>query len=213
MSDPTAAGLVPPGPRPQHKRKLSNYLLDKKLQLRYVLIVTLLSGLIAGALGFMIYQQRRAASESIEADLMMLTQKTAQDGFQEEIASDLQSDDRALVYRMIAIGLGLVVILSLYLLVMTHKVAGPLYKVSMYFERMAEGRLGTITALRQGDLLQDFFVTFRTAHEAVRERAVADVAQLERAIAALRESAARDDLASELAALDQLVARRKKQLA
>ncbi len=30
------------GGRPKYKRKLSNYLLDKKLQLRYVLLVTIL---------------------------------------------------------------------------------------------------------------------------------------------------------------------------
>ena len=53
----------------EYKRKLSNYLLDKKLQLRYVLLVTILSGVIAGALGYLIYQQKRAASESIEKDL------------------------------------------------------------------------------------------------------------------------------------------------
>ena len=69
MSDPTAATgakTSPSAPRPRYKRKLSNYLLDKKLQLRYVLVVTILSGVIAGAHGFMIYPQRRAASESIE---------------------------------------------------------------------------------------------------------------------------------------------------
>jgi len=63
LSDPTAATGAPASPRPRYKRKLSNYLLDKKLQLRYVLIVTVLSGVIAGALGFMIYQQRREAMQ------------------------------------------------------------------------------------------------------------------------------------------------------
>ena len=65
MSDPTAAtGLPSPATRTRHKRKLSNYLLDKSLQLRYILLVTLLSAAIASALGYMIYDQRRAASES-----------------------------------------------------------------------------------------------------------------------------------------------------
>src|SRR5690242_4771574 len=56
-------------PRPRYKRKLSNYLLDKKLQLRYVMFVTILSGAIAGSLGYLIYQQRHTASASIESDL------------------------------------------------------------------------------------------------------------------------------------------------
>jgi hypothetical protein len=219
LSDPTAAtgpGL-PAGPRTKYKRRLSNYLLDKKLQLRYVLVVTILSGVIAGSLGFMIYQQRRAASESIEQDLQVLTQKMSQDSFREEIASGLQSDDRALVYKMAIVGILLVVILSGYLVIMTHKVAGPLFKVSMYFERMSEGKLGNVTPLRQGDMLQDFFATFKEMHEAVRAGAVADADQMEKLIATLREAGASGEakslLVEELDSLERHVAQRRKQLA
>lgn len=218
MSDPTAAtGLPAPGPagpRTPYKRKLTNYLLDKKLQLRYVLVVTLLSGLIAGALGFMIFQQERASSASIERDLQELTQRdSSQDKFQAEVASDLESGDRALVYKMVAVGLGLVIILSLYLVIMTHKVAGPLFKVSMYFDRMADGRLGVVTPLRHGDMLQDFYATFKDTHEAIRARELADAAAIDRAVGALRKDPAGTALAAELDALAAHVAQRKQQLA
>ena len=227
MSDPTAATGVPggnakPAPRPRYKRKLSNYLLDKKLQLRYVLLVTILSGVIAGALGYMIYQQKRLASESIEKDLASLTQAdSTQEDFQEHVASGLESEDRALVYKMAGVGVGLVVILSLYLLIMTHKVAGPLYKVSMYFDRMAVGRLGVVTPLREGDMLQDFYLNFKDMHDAVRARAQADASALERALEALRDSKNQADYRGEArakmdAALDELdkhLIERKKQLA
>ena len=214
MSDPTAAtpGLPSTAPRPKYKRRLSNYLLDKKLQLRYVLVVTILSGVIASALGFLIYQQNRAASESIEEDLKVLTQRSAQDGLQEQISSDLQSDDRELIYKMALIGLGLVLILSMYLVVMTHRVAGPLFKISMYFERMAEGRIGKVTPLRNGDLLQDFYAQFKAMHESVRAREIADAEAMEAALAKLRASAAGGKLAGELDALEQHVAQLRKQL-
>ena len=221
MSDPTAATGAPASPRPKYKRKVSNYLLDKKLQLRYVIVVTVLSGVIAGALGFMIYQQRRAASESIEKDLAALTQKDAsQDQFQEQIASDLASDDQALVYKMVGVGLGLVIILSLYLILMTHKVAGPLFKVSMYFDRMADGRLGIVTPLRKGDMLVDFFTSFKDMHDAVRARAQEDVIALDKAVAALRDAQSTGDyrgdaagrLTESLEALEKHVADRKGKL-
>ena len=222
MSDPTAATPAPSGPRPRYKRKLSNYLLDKKLQLRYVLLVTILSGVIAGALGSLIYQQKRAASESIEKDLQALTQADAsQEDFQEHVASGLESEDRALVYKMAGVGVGLVVILSLYLLIMTHKVAGPLYKVSMYFDRMAVGRLGVVTPLRQGDMLQDFYANFKDMHDALRARAQTDAETMEKALAALRDSKNQADYRGEarakmdeaLDALEKHLAERKKQLA
>lgn len=225
MSDPSAATAgtpASPAGRPKYKRKLSNYLLDKKLQLRYVLLVTILSGMIAGALGYMIYQQKRAASESIERDLAALTQAGAsQEDFQDTVASGLESEDRALVYKMVGVGVGLVVILSLYLLIMTHKVAGPLYKVSMYFDKMAVGKLGKVTPLRQGDMLQDFYASFHEMHDAVRARAQGDVASLDTALTALREAKNHADYRGEaqgklddaLEKLEKHLAERKKQLA
>jgi methyl-accepting chemotaxis protein len=211
LSDPTAVAGTARAPK--YKRKMSNYLLDKKLQLRYVLVVTILSAIIAGTLGFMIYDQRRLASESIESDLAALTQSDANNqSFQENVASDLESEDKALVYKMIGAGLGLIVILSLYLVIMTHKVAGPLFKVSIYFERMAEGRLGNVTPLRRGDMLVDFFDNFKTMHEAVRAREISDVAVMEKVAAGLRGG----DNRSLTEALDELAKhadKRKKQIA
>jgi hypothetical protein len=218
----TAAPAPGGGPRPKYKRKLSNYLLDKKLQLRYVLLVTILSGVIAGALGYLIYQQKRAASESIEKDLQALTHADAdQEDFQETVASGLESEDRALVYKMVGVGVGLVVILSLYLLIMTHKVAGPLFKVSMYFDRMAVGRLGVVTPLRQGDMLQDFYVNFKDMHDAVRARAISDHETLDKSLVTLREAKNKADYRGEAQskldeALDDLekhLTERKKNLA
>jgi len=203
------------GPRrTPYKRRLSNYMLDRSLQLRYVLLVTILSGVIAGSLGFLIYQQSATASDSIEADLTALTgSDSSLDDFKNQEVEQLHAGDRMLVYEMVAVGIGLVIILSAYLVIMTHKVAGPLYKVSMYFDRMAEGRLGNITALRKGDMLQDFFGNFREMHEAVRTRLQADVITMESAAAALRAKAgASNELADALDAMDKHVTQRKKQL-
>jgi nitrogen fixation/metabolism regulation signal transduction histidine kinase len=105
-----------------------------------------------------------------------------------------------------------VIILSAYLVIMTHKVAGPLFKVSSYFDQMAEGRLGTVTPLRRGDMLQDFFSDFKAMHESLRTRAQTDVAAMERAVTALRDAETGGKLDDALAALDQHIALRKKQL-
>jgi hypothetical protein len=221
VQDGKLGGDVPKGgddgggkARAVYKRRLSNYMLDKRLQLRYILLVTILSGVISGSLGYLIYQQRHAASESIERDLAALTQddQSLKD-FQHQVAAGMAAEDRALVYKMVGVGIGLVVILSLYLLIMTHKVAGPLYKISSYFDRMAEGRLGNVSALRRGDMLQDFFGNFREMHEAVRTRAQADVITMESAAVALRAKAGDSkELADALDALDKHITNRKKQL-
>ena len=222
MSEPIKAAAVdlkpagPPSKRPVYTRKLSNYLLDAKLQLPYLLFVTILSGLIAGALGWLIYNQRHTASASIVKDLAELSTTDFK-----EVANGLESDDRMLVYKMVAVGIGLVVILSAYLVIMTHKVAGPLYKVSMYFDRMADGKLGHVTPLRHGDMLQDFYLTFSEMHAAVRARFTADATEMEAALAALRDAGNQadyrgklhGDFTAELGALEQHLAARRKLLA
>ncbi len=216
MSDPTAAGLGP-GASQRYKRRLSNYLLDKKLQLRYILVVTILSGIIAGSLGWMIYNQRHTSTLSIEDDLQALVEDA--DDIK-AITGDYESEDRMLVYKMVGAGIGLVVILSLYLVIMTHKVAGPLFKTSIYFDRMAQGRLSVVTPLRRGDMLQDFFEKFKDMHDAVRQRAIEDVDAMDKALQTLRESRnagdyrgdAQQALNEELEKLEKHLAARKKQL-
>ena len=148
-------------------RKLSNYLLNKSLQLRYVAFVTVMSAVISGALGYLIWRQEADASNYVLQAFDAFTQDPELRG---AISDRLQSGDDRLILEMAAAGLGLVVVLFLYLVVMTHKVAGPLYKVSRYFDEMAVGRLGPVYALRKGDMLRDFYDKFRDMHVALRER-------------------------------------------
>ena len=221
-NDPLAAVKLP---TVRHKRRLSNYLLDKKLQLRYVLLVTILSGLITASLGWLIYQQRHKASASVEEDLIALENKFHNDrqteGLRENAAAEMASDDRNDVFTMIGVGIGLVVILSGYLLIMTHKVAGPLYKVSMYFDRMADGRVGRVTPLRKGDMLQDFYTTFCEMHDSLRARMTVDHEAMTKARDALEASRNEADyrgeqrakLDEELSTLATHLEARKKALA
>jgi hypothetical protein len=154
---------------PRKRRRLSNYLLDKSLQLRYVAIITAISAVIAGVLGYLIWLQEARASAAVMASFQA-SELAAYPGLAAEIESRLTSQDSGLAGMMVGVGVGLAFVLSLYVLLMTHKVAGPLYKVSRYFDSMSEGRLGKVTALRRGDMLMDFYDTFKRSHDAVRDR-------------------------------------------
>ncbi len=158
-----------------YKRHLSNYILDKGLQLRYVAAVTVVSVLLFGALGYMAYQQESAASRNIISTL----EDTDYDAeLKAQIVEQLTSTDQGLVLTMVIAGLGMVFALSFYLIVLTHKVAGPLFKVSKYFDEMAEGRLSQVWPLRKGDQLRDFYEKFKDMHDTLRARQSADIAAL-----------------------------------
>lgn len=157
-----------------YKRRMRNYLLDKSMQLRYVAFVTVLSAIICGALGYMIYRQEHQASSQILETLDTLGDDEYWNEVQKELGDDLSSRDTELVLTMIGVGIGLVLVLSFYLVAMTHKVAGPLYKVSGYFDKMAAGRLGEVYRLRKGDMLRDFYDKFKAMHESVRAQHLED---------------------------------------
>jgi len=155
------------------------------MQLRYVIAVTLVSMMIAGTLGYLIYRQEQGASADLVAGLADLTgdDETLKE-YQRDTEADIAARDRRLVLEMVGVGFGLTIILSGYLVIMTHKVAGPLFKVGLYMEQMAEGRVGNTTPLRKGDMLLDFYDAFREAHGAVRTRLKGDAEVMAALVAA-----------------------------
>jgi hypothetical protein len=166
----------------KHRRHLRNYLIDKSLQLRYVLVVTLVSAVIAGGLGYLLNRQETYASETIISS--MSGSEFAEDpALIAQVKDSLHSQDRSQLAIMLIMGVGLMVVLSGYLVLMTHKVAGPLYKIGLYFDRMRDGKLPKVWPLRKGDQLVDFFEQFRAMDEALRERTEQEIAAFERFVA------------------------------
>jgi nitrogen fixation/metabolism regulation signal transduction histidine kinase len=69
---------------------------------------------------------------------------------------------------------------------LTHKVAGPLHNIAATFGHIRDDQLPpTLRQLRRGDELQSFFAQFAEMYAALRARTIADIATLDRAIAAI----------------------------
>jgi hypothetical protein len=67
---------------------------------------------------------------------------------------------------------------------MTHRVAGPLFKVSLYLTKMREGRFDKVYNLRKGDQLVEFYDHFKLAHGGIVAMQHDDIARLAQVIAA-----------------------------
>jgi hypothetical protein len=89
-----------------------------------------------------------------------------------------------ILWAMIATGVLLVFGLAAYGIKMTHRVAGPLFKVSLYLTKMREGRFDKVYNLRKGDQLVEFYDHFKLAHGGIVAMQQDDIAQLARVIAA-----------------------------
>lgn len=102
-----------------------------------------------------------------------------------------------------------VVLIALIGIVFTHKIAGPVFKMTGLLNQVGKGMLYVDTGLRKGDELVSFFETFREMVERLRERQQHDATTLEQAIHALERAEVPDD---ELAKLRELHDEMQKRL-
>jgi len=125
----------------------------------------------------------------------------------------LETGRMRIFWVLIASGLVLVLGLAIYGIKMTHKVAGPLYKISLYMGKMRDGRYDKVYNLRRGDQLVDFYDHFRHAHEGVVELEKTDITRL-RAVLAAADAAklagSSPEVDAALADLRAILARKEK---
>lgn len=225
-------------PNKPHKRKLRNYLLDTRFQLRYAGMLFAVTALLSGALGFLLYRtsaslvaQSQAAVQSgqkavqvgeqvaVESEkvsevvamnmakvpdyadnpelLAMFREEqkekddvlaTQQQVLRDEAAAlsqqanAIESEQRTLlttlfiVLALLAVGVGAMGI------VFTHKVAGPIFKMTKQIREIEEGVLRVPAPLRKGDELEHFFGAFEAmvvSLRAQRERELEMLSELE----------------------------------
>lgn len=122
--------------------------------------------------------------------------------------NSLESGRLLILYVLIGTGLLLVVGLAFYGIKMTHKVAGPLFKVSLYLAKMQQGRFDKVWNLRKGDQLVDFYEHFKTAHAGVVTMEKADLVKLKAVIAAAEKAGAGEH--ATIVELREIVARKEK---
>jgi hypothetical protein len=115
-----------------------------------------------------------------------------------------------ILWAMIVTGVLLVIGLAAYGIKMTHRVAGPLFKVSLYLSKMRGGRYDKVYNLRKGDQLVEFYDHFKKAHGGVVAMQRTDIDQLSQVIAAA--DAAGEGHHPAIVELRELVARKEKSI-
>jgi len=176
----------PDRPAFARKRKLRNYLLDVGLQLRYTAFIIAVAVLLTGVLGYKVYQATQVSSRIV----MMTIQADPAAGA--ELRAQFQANDRIVLYGMAGFGVVLVLSIAAAGIWLTHKVAGPLHNIATTCGLIRDDCLPPVLRqLRRGDELQSFHAQFGEMYAALRTRAVADIAALDKAIAAIETQAAR----------------------
>lgn len=181
------------------KRRMRNFLLDKRFQLKYTGMVVAVTVVVAAVLGWFAYDYSRGQTESLSITIMM------QPELNPEAAADIESYAEARDRQVLLAIAGGILILALTLgftgIVVTHKVVGPSYKMRRLFREVAAGHLKVDSKLRKGDELQDVFHAFEEMVSTLRTRQAEEVAQLDAAIEKARASGAPEDAIAEIVAV------------
>jgi len=164
-----------------HRRQIRNYLLDRKVQLTIAAVMVVITSLLTAGLGMAWYTEVRNASAVIQVNAISALGVDTATG----LADELAANDLKRLLVLVGFGIALAFLVVGYGIVMTHKIAGPLFKMKRYLGEIEEGRLDRLAGLRKGDQLQEFFTALDHMQTALRGRAEADLALLDQVIAAV----------------------------
>lgn len=192
--------------RQGRQRKLRNYLLDKRFQLKYTGAVIAVTAVLSLVLGYYLYQeivvsQNTILARDLAADTFIIEpgdvtkrQKVSQqidrefndalatklsvvvkinnapsgltaDLYQDSFSSELQRTTWALVGALTVF----LLVLAVFWVYLTHKIAGPVFKLKLLFSKVTGDNLHIAGRLRKGDELQDAFISFQQMIERLRE--------------------------------------------
>ena len=148
------------------------------------------------------YSDNPALLEAFKDDSAKQTEKlNQQQRTLEQQATDLKQRSNEIAHQQSAMlwtltsALSLLVVLiALSGIVVTHKIAGPIYKMKRQIREVGKGKLQIPAPLRKGDDLVEFFEAFETMVRSLRQRQQVENERLERALGTLEASVAAEQL-------------------
>jgi hypothetical protein len=184
-----------PGGKPRRQ-----FLIDRGFQLKYAVLMAIAGLAVAVVFGLWLHQAHAQAISLL-----------APDG---ETKALIERSDGLLLAAFAGIALLLAAALGLLGVVITHRVAGPVFVMGHYLQVLAQGRFPRMRTLRRSDELRTFFRVFIEAVEAMKRREARHVAVLEDALERMRPLAARaPELQAAVKALESAAAERRLALA
>jgi HAMP domain-containing protein len=181
------------------QRKVRNYLLDRRFQLKYTGMVLLVTVAVAGVLGYVAYDFSKGQTEAFTAQL------AAQPDLDPETAGDLErfakQEDRRVRNAIIAGVVLMALALGITGIVVTHRVVGPAYRMRRLFQHVGEGHLRVTTGIRKGDELQELYHSFAEMVESLREQRTEDIERLADTLAKMEAAGVESAYTAELRAL------------
>lgn len=192
----------------KYKRSFRNYIIDSKFQLKYTSFILIAAITISAVLGIFLWQtsaevvaesQKVVEQSKKVSDVVKMSIKedygdnpalakafsdgaAEQDRQIEDQQDALVRQQRTMLYTLVGALAVMVFVIGVLGIYFTHKVAGPIYKMKLLLNQVADGKLNVNAKLRKGDELQDFFDVFAHMVDNLRARRATEVAWLDGAL-------------------------------
>jgi hypothetical protein len=191
-------GPAPSAPSPSAPRR--HFLVDRGFQLKYALVMAGAGLVVACVFGLWLHQAHAQAISLLSPD--------------QETRALIARSDTLLLSAFAGIAVLLAAALGLLGVVITHRVAGPVFVMGHYLSVLAQGRFPRMRTLRRSDELKTFYRVFIDSVEAMKKREAHHVAVLEDALARMRAAAGRTpELQAAVKALEAAAMERRLALA
>lgn len=191
MAEPTGSAAA-------HQRRV--YLVDRAFQLKYTLLLVGAGLAVALTFGLWIWQAHLQVSDLAAVD--------------PAIRPLIEASDRNLLVIFVGIAALMAGALGLVGILVTHRVAGPIFVMGHYMSVLASGRFPRMRTLRHRDELKGFFQNFIDAVTALKQREARHAAVLEDAVESMRAAAGKaPELAPAIQALESAARERRQALA
>ena len=181
------------------QRRMKNYLIDRRFQLKYTGMVLLVTVSVAGGLGYVAYGFSQGQTEALTAHI------AAQPDLDPDTATDLeefaQQEDRKIRNAILAGVLLLTLALGFTGIIVTHRVVGPAYRMRRLFQHVGDGKIEITTGIRKGDELQELYHSFAEMVEALRDQRGEEIAQLEETLIKMESAGVQSAYITELRAV------------
>ena len=169
-------------------RRLRNYLLQPRFQLKYTSMVVGVTVVVAAVLGYHAYTYSTGQTELLNIERMERKGGEIDERFIADLDRYARAEDRKVLLAVLGGIAVLALALGLTGIVVTHRLVGPAFRLKQALRHVSAGRLQVPGALRKHDELQDVFEAFQTMVKNLREARELDLRELDVALERARAS-------------------------
>jgi len=176
-------------------------LIDRRFQLKHTAMIMGVAAVVSVVLGMFLYEKIRENSRMLELE-----------GFSDPVfQAQLAQSDVSLMATLLLSFIAFLVVLGIVSLLITHRMAGPIFVMQRYVRALGDGVIPQVRGLRKHDEFVDLFQCMTDSFDAIERRTADEIDVLQRASDAL-ERGETSRMPQVVAELERLIDRKRRML-